>query len=81
MVPKKAQAAVPFLNGTDGSKFIVRPMSAALIRDGTTMDLQFIKNRRLIVQEREPQLGLAMGIHHLSVKEWLMKAKNACVLS
>ena len=37
------------------SKFIVRPMPATLIRDGVAMGLQFIKNRRLIVQERDPQ--------------------------
>ena len=46
---------VPFLNGTAGSKFIVRPMTATLIRKGVAMDLQFIKNRRLIVRKRSPQ--------------------------
>ena len=50
---------VPFLNGPDGSKFIVRPMAATLISDGVAMGLQFIKNVRLIVPEREPQSGPA----------------------
>ena len=57
-LPRKAQSVVPFLNGTDGSKFIVRPIAATLIRDGVAMGLQFIKNHRLIVQERDPQPGL-----------------------
>ena len=50
---------VPFLNGSDGSKFIVRPMEATLIRDGVAIGLQFIKNHRLIVQKRDlqPQLS------------------------
>ena len=33
-------------------------MTATPIRDGAAMGLQFIKDRRLIVREREPQLGL-----------------------
>ena len=45
---------VPSLNGTDGSKLIVRPMAATLIRDGVAMGLQFIKNVRLIVQGWDP---------------------------
>ena len=43
------------LNGSAGSKFIVRPMKATLIRDGVAMGLQFIKNRRLIVQGQDQQ--------------------------
>ena len=46
---------VPPLNGTADSKFIVRPMEATLIGDDVAMGLQFIKNRRLIVQGQEPQ--------------------------
>ena len=58
---------VPSLNGTSGSKFIVRPMSATLMRDGVAMGLQFIKNRRLIVQERDPQPQPAKRILTLMV--------------
>ena len=50
----------PFLNGTDACKFIVRPIEATLIKDGVAMGLQFIKNVRLIVQERDTQTGLAV---------------------
>ena len=50
---------IPSLNGTSGSKFIVRPMSATLIRDGVAMDLQFIKNRRLIVHGYWPRANLS----------------------
>ena len=34
------------VNATDCSKFIVRPMTATLIRDGVAIGLQFIKNVR-----------------------------------
>ena len=54
-LPGQVGAAGPSLNGTSGSKFIVRPMSATLMRDCVAMGLQFIKNRRLIVQERDLQ--------------------------
>ena len=37
------------VNGTDGSKLIVRTMAATLINDGVAIVLQFAKNRRLIV--------------------------------
>ena len=54
---------VPSPNGTAGSKFIVRPMTATLIKDGVAMDLQFIKNRRLIVLGRgtQPQTAYEIG--------------------
>ena len=49
---------VPSPNGTAGSKFIVQPMTATLIRDGVAMGIQFIKNRRLIVRgwNHQPKL-------------------------
>ena len=47
-------AAGPIPERHGGSKFIVRPMAATLIGDGVAMDLQFIKNRRLIVQGWDP---------------------------
>ena len=49
---------VPSTNGTAGSKFIVQPMTATLIRDGVAMGIQFIKNRRLIVRgwNHQPEL-------------------------
>ena len=48
-----AVGIVPKWHG--GSKFIVQPMTATLIKDGVAMGFQFIKNRRLIVWERYPQ--------------------------
>ena len=62
--PGRLGLQIPSLNGTDGSKFIVRPIPATLIRDGVAMGLQFIKNRRLIVQERDLQPQPATEILH-----------------
>ena len=47
------------LNGSNGSKFIVRSVSGSAIKDGAATQLRFIKNRRLIVQESVTHTPLA----------------------
>ena len=47
------------LNGSKGSKFIVRSVAGVAIKDGAATPLRFIKNLRLIVQELVTHTPLA----------------------